>query len=244
MVDTTGISGPEDITSIQKARQLLEVDADASESEVQSAYQDAVLETHPDTGGDAELFKAVDDAKDIIDGEIDPAEGPDSGGTRPGTGPSRSGPTDPGGASTQGQGATGGSGTGFGGFGASRTRDDDGPDREVILNGVRNLLRQNTDEETLKDKYGPNASMENVAEILTDLIIAGGIELGDIRKMLNDEFEFGSNLGDATGGLFGGSSTSGNIFGGGSGLGSSDPRDYMSYGAGKGFSGDDDDDDA
>jgi len=244
MVDTTGISGPDDLTSIEKARQLLEVSSDASDSEIQSAYQDAVLETHPDTGGDAELFKAVDDAKDIIDGEIDPAESSDSGSGRSGTGPSRSGPTDPGGTSTQGQGSTGGAGSGFGGFGADTGRQTEGPDREVVLNGVRNLLRQNTDEETLKGKYGPNASMENVAEILTDLIMAGGLELGDVQKMLNDEFEFGTNLGDATGGLFGGSTGAGNIFGGGSGLGSSDPRDYMSYGAGKGYGDDDDDDEA
>jgi len=235
MVDTTGISGPEDITSVQKARQLLEVDADASESEVQSAYQDAVLETHPDTGGDAELFKAVDDAKDIIDGEIEPADGGGSGVDSPGTGPSRGSSAGSGAGATQGSAGDSASGAGFGGFGANTGRQTEGPDREVVLNGVRNLLRQNTDEETLKDKYGSNASMENVAEILTDLIMAGGIELGDIRKMLNDEFEFGSNLGDATGGLFGGTTGAGNIFGGSSGLGSSNPRDYMSYGAGKGF---------
>lgn len=242
MVDTTGISGPEDVTSLQKARQLLEVDADSSESEIQSAYQDAVLETHPDTGGDAELFKAVDDAKDIIDGEKEPSGGSGSDRTRPDTGPSRSGGPTGGTGATQDQGSGGGSGAGFGGFGASTGRQSEGPDREVLFRAVKNLLTTNTTEENLKDKYGPNASIDNVADILTDLILAGGLELGDVRKMLNDEFEFGDNLGDATGGLFGGSTGAGNIFGRGGGLGSSDPRDYMSYGAGKGF-GDGDDDD-
>lgn len=231
MVDTTGISGPSDVTTLEKAAQLLEVDVDSPDDEVQSAYQDAVLETHPDTGGDSETFKAVDEAKDILDGTKEPSG--DSGVNR--TKPDRS----PGGASSsagsagtaQGQSSGGGASSGFGGFGAGGTGDRDGPDREVIYNGVRNLLRENTDEETLKGKYGPNATMENVADILTDLIIAGGIELGDIRKMLNDEFKFGDNLGEATGGLFGGSTGAGDIFGGGGGLGSGNPDDYMSYGS-------------
>lgn len=243
MVDTTNVEEPDDLTSKQRAAELLEVEVGVSEDELQSAYQDAVLESHPDTGGDAELFKAVDDAREILLGERQPvgSSGPNNNGggtqTRPGT-------TGRGGAG--GTGATGASGAGqagFGGFGGDTGQRQDGPDREVIYNAIRNLLRQQTSEERLKDKYGPEASMENVAAILTELIIAGGIDLGDVRKMLNDDFQFGSNLGEATGGLFGGDATGSGIFGGGGGLGSTDPNDYMGYGSSRGAGAGDDDDD-
>jgi len=241
MADTTGISGPDDIDSIDKAAQLLDVDIDASDEEVQAAYQDAVLETHPDTGGDAKLFKAVDKAKDIFDGVVDPPEvqSQQQGGGRPGATSGRGGGTagkEPGDDST-----AGGSGAGFGGFGPNTGSDTEGPRRDVVLRAITDLLEANTTEEGLKDKYGSNATMENVANVLTDMILSGGLDLGDVKKMLDDDLEFGANFGKATGGLFGGGSTSSGIFGGGGGLGSSDPQDYMQWGSGRRHSDDEED---
>lgn len=244
MVDTTGISGPDDVDTRQAAAQLLEVDVDASEDEIQSAYQEAVLETHPDTGGSAEMFKAVDQAKDILDGVVEPSGSGTSSGPSRSSGPrGRQGGSPPGGAGGS-AGTAAGSGTGFGGFGQNTRAGREGPDRDVVYNAMRNILRQNTDEETLKDKYGPNASMENVAEILTDLIMAGGMTLGDVKKMLDESSDFGTNFGEATGGLFGGPTGSGNIFGGGGGLGSTDPNDYMSYGSARSKARDDDEEES
>jgi len=241
MVDTTAVDSPDDLTSEVAAADVLEVDVGSSEDDIKEAYQDAVLETHPDMGGNDEDFIIVNRSRDILIGEREP-----EGGGAGATGSTGTRPTDRG-TSTGGSGSAGASdagtasGPGFGGFGANTSGRQQGPDREVIYNAMRNLLRAETDEATLKQKYGPEATMENVAEILTEMILAGGMTLGDVKKMLDVGGAFGSNLGEATGGLFGGDSASGGIFGGGGGLGSSDPADYMSYGAGQAGSDDDDD---
>jgi len=48
------------------ARRTLGVDADASQSEVKTAYRDRVKETHPDSGGDEEEFKRVNRAYETL----------------------------------------------------------------------------------------------------------------------------------------------------------------------------------
>jgi hypothetical protein len=232
LVDTSGVSGADDIQSESDAARLLEIDVDADDGEIDSAFRDASLETHPDLGGDAEIFKAVKKAEDILQGRVDP-----EGGTAQDQ--QQKGGRGSDGAATQDPG--GGRGGDFGGFAGSRQRQQEGPDPDVVFDAVFNLLETQTTEERLKDKYGPLADMESVAEVLTGLIIAGGLDLGDVRKMLDEGFSFGSSMGEATGGLFGGPATDAGIFGGGGGLGSSDPADYMSYGASR--SDDDDDDD-
>jgi hypothetical protein len=231
LVDTSGVSGADDIQSESDAARLLEIDVDADGDEINSAFRDASLETHPDLGGDPEIFKAVKKAEDILEGRVEPEEDT----TQDQQEQEESGSS---GTATQ---DPGGGGTGdFGGFAGSRQRQQEGPDPDVVFDAVFNLLETKTTEERLKDKYGPLADMESVAEVLTALIIQGGLDLGDVRKMLDEGFSFGSNMGEATGGLFGGSATDSGIFGGGSGLGSSDPADYMSYGAARS---DDDDGD-
>lgn len=235
MVDTAGVSGADDIESEEDAARLLEIDVDADDDVLDSAFRDASLETHPDTGDDPEIFKAVKKAKDILAGRVEP-EG--SGGT--GQQRRDEEPDDSGQSQREQDTGTGSTGD-FGGFGGRARDDTEGPDRDVVFDAVMSLLRSNTTEEKLKDRYGPLADMESVAEVLTGLIIAGGLDLGDVRKMLDEGFSFGQNMGEATGGLFGGSPTDSGIFGGGGGLGSSDPSDYMGYGAGP--SADEEDDD-
>lgn len=244
MVDASGISGQDDVDSREKAAQLLEVSVDATEDEISSAYQDAVLETHPDTGGSEELFKAVDRARDILEGEENVSDLAGRGGPPPGDRP------DSGGAQARGSGGTD-SDSGFGGVGAGSSARGAGGSQgfgkeasQEIVDAVETLLRQTTTEENLKEKYGESATIENVAEILATLIQAGGIDLGDVGKMLNDDFQFGTDMGDATGGLFGGNRSGSSVFGGGGagGIFSSDPRDYMNTG-GRGSSEEDDEDD-
>lgn len=245
MVDASGINGQDDVDSREKAAQLLEVSVDATEDELSPAYRDAVLETHPDTGGSEELFKAVDKARDVLQGEADvsdlagrggppPRDRPDSGGSQ--AGDSRGAADEPGfGGVGSGKSARGPGGSS--GFGKKASQE--------IVDAVETLLRQSTTEENLKDKYGEEATIENVAEILATLIQAGGIDLGDVGKMLNDDFQFGTDMGDATGGLFGGSRSGSGLFGGGGsgGMFSNDPRDYMNTGpSSSGGSGDEDDD--
>jgi len=41
----------------EEPRDILNLDADASTSEIKSAYRAACLKHHPDQGGDAEMFK-------------------------------------------------------------------------------------------------------------------------------------------------------------------------------------------
>lgn len=55
--------------------EILGVAADATEAELKAAYRRRVFETHPDRGGDAKQFRAVQDALDAIarergDGEL------------------------------------------------------------------------------------------------------------------------------------------------------------------------------
>lgn len=46
--------------------ELLGVDKTASESEIQKAYKRAALKNHPDKGGDEEIFKQINQAKEIL----------------------------------------------------------------------------------------------------------------------------------------------------------------------------------
>jgi hypothetical protein len=199
---------------VEKAAQLLEVSEDADEDDVQEAYQDAVLETHPDTGGDPDIFIAVDRARDILAGEREAQTGP----AKDEAGPS--------GTETASSGREN----------QNEWRRAAGFNKEAgekVLNAVTGMLNQHTTEEALKDKYGPNATIENVAEIIAAMIVNGAIDLGDISKMLNEDIRFGPNMGSATGGIFGGGHGGSGLFDGGSGGAfSNDPEDYMSYGAG------------
>lgn len=46
--------------------EILGVDRDATHEEIQKAYRKAAKETHPDAGGDAEAFKKVSEAGEIL----------------------------------------------------------------------------------------------------------------------------------------------------------------------------------
>lgn len=214
--DATGIDGPDDLETLQDAAQLLGVDVDASDDEIDSAYQDAVLEFHPDTGGDPELFIAVDRARDYLKGERDPPGGR-------GVTQDTDEPTETEDTSTESTSDTGG---------WRRAAGFDKEASKAVLDSVKKLLRQNTTEEALKDKYGEHATIDRVANILATMIINGAIDLGDVNKMLNEGIRFGPNADAATGGIFTGDRSGGGLFGGGSGgMYSSDPNDYMNFDA-------------
>jgi DnaJ-domain-containing protein 1 len=60
-------SGDEEtIVAAEPAHAVLGVDPDASDAEVQAAYQDAVKEVHPDHGGSAEALREVRRAKEVL----------------------------------------------------------------------------------------------------------------------------------------------------------------------------------
>jgi hypothetical protein len=72
-----GIAEPEDIRSRGDALRLLDIDDTATSEDISQAVTDIIPEAHPDTGGTAELFRAVQLAEDALTGEarIVPGEG-------------------------------------------------------------------------------------------------------------------------------------------------------------------------
>ena len=59
-----------------EALQYLGLDAGPSERQVKSAYRAAAKRHHPDYGGDAEMFKRVTEAYEILNGSLAPAPEP------------------------------------------------------------------------------------------------------------------------------------------------------------------------
>lgn len=58
--------------SLEEARNLLGVSYNASNEEIQSAWKQKALEHHPDRGGDPEMMKRVNVARDILTDEREP----------------------------------------------------------------------------------------------------------------------------------------------------------------------------
>ena len=56
-----------------EALQLLGLDASATESQIRSAFRAAAKQHHPDVGGDAEMFKRITEAHDVLKGAVPPA---------------------------------------------------------------------------------------------------------------------------------------------------------------------------
>lgn len=61
--------GTTDEMSRQRARSILDLDPDANQADVRSAYRRKVKEVHPDRGGDTESFVRVTDAYERLGGD-------------------------------------------------------------------------------------------------------------------------------------------------------------------------------
>jgi len=218
-----GYSSPEDIISPSNAAELLDVSLDADDGEIEEAFRDTVVKAHPDQGGTPELFRAVKEAKELLDtysGAGSTAEGDSDAGS---DGRDRS----PGGETESAQ-------RGTGARGRSGPEQEGEVDEELILS-IEAMLREKMTEEQLKDKYFEDTTFREVARILASLVLSGNIDLGSLERMVTGDDRFSTNVGSATGGNF--STGGGGNFsrGGGSNFGgnsraSSNPEDYMSYG--------------
>lgn len=223
MVDQLrGVSSPDDLQTKADAADLLGVDIDANDAEVEDAFRDLVPKAHPDQGGSPELFKAVDEARDMmkrLSGRSASSSSSSSSG----------GPSPPGGA-----GGAGPRGSTTPGAGAR-------PDEDLV-DSIEDMLRQRMTEREMKDRYFEDTEYRDIAEILASLVMSGSIDLGSLERMVSGDDRFSSNIGSATGGNYsrrGGGSNFGN-----SGYASSDPSDYMGYGSpDSGDDGTDSDDD-
>ncbi|MBX0322235.1 2Fe-2S iron-sulfur cluster binding domain-containing protein [Halomicroarcula sp. F13] len=67
--------------------EILGVDPDADEADIVDAYRERVKETHPDQGGSAEAFQAVQDAYERIENGYEPGDEPRHPPTGPAPGP-------------------------------------------------------------------------------------------------------------------------------------------------------------
>ena len=56
-----------------EALQLLGLDFSATESQIRSAFRAAAKQHHPDVGGDAEMFKRITEAYDVLKGVVQAA---------------------------------------------------------------------------------------------------------------------------------------------------------------------------
>ena len=58
-----------------EAYELLGLDPEATKVQARSAYRDLAKQHHPDVGGDAEFFKRVTEAHEVISGKLEPRRG-------------------------------------------------------------------------------------------------------------------------------------------------------------------------
>lgn len=225
-----GVRTPEDIETVRDAARLLEVDMDASEDEITDAFRDIVPLVHPDQEGTAELFKAADDARELLIATS-------AAGSTPGTGPGTDSPRS--GAGTGTAGASPGATAGTGAAGSTAPGAGQSPGEDLVDN-IEEMLRQQMTEQELRDKYFQDTEFRDVAEILASLVLSGNIDLGSLERMVSGDERFSSNIGSSTGGNF--SRGGGSNFGS-SGYASSNPDDFMGYGVPDDDEDDDDDDD-
>lgn len=236
-----GIAGPDDIRSQEDALRLLDIDESAEVEDVSDAVTEIIPDAHPDTGGTVQLFKAVQLAEDALTGEteilrsggraadltqeetLDISIGGSSGGTQDTDtpDPSGSGPFG-GGVGTQDDDVRDGPGSGpggdFGGFGAQEPGSSggvgfSGVDAEGLINEVEEILREQIDEEDIKENFGDIANFRNVSEAIAAQILQGNITLGDIENIIGGGDIAGSTEA-ATGGIFS-DNPSGSYVGGG-----------------------------
>jgi len=247
-----GISEPDDIQSQEDALRLLGIDETATEDEIDEAVDDLFFEAHPDGDGTTELFQAVQLAQSALKGDtlISPSGGGTGEmatdamdisivGASPSSADTTVDTQEPDADTDFGDfGGAGGSGgdtrttaNDFGGFGSDEGfggesvgfRGGPGVDPEVIVEEVKDILRENADIEAIKEQYGEIANFDNVAEIIATQVLQGNLTLGDVERMVGEGERVGSTE-SATGGLFS-DNPGGNLFGGSSPFFADDPSD-------------------
>jgi len=204
-----GFSDPDDVETEADAALLLDLEQPVSEDDADSRFTELTLEYHPDTGGSTELFQAIDKAHKILIGERVPeaqrgpgtGAGTDGSDTTADTGPSRTGPG----------GGTGGTGTGRGGTRpppgdqSDRARSQaSGPSQEEfnnIVSLIRDYLQRARNSNPQIDQLIEQYGLDNLAEVLSSLIVSGSIDLGDVEKIVGSGFD---NIGSGKDERFGG----------------------------------------
>lgn len=225
-----GYSGTDDIENLGDMYRLLGLMVGADEDEIQISKRTLSGKYHPDRGGSAELMSAINTAartiQEAIDiGGVDNPELPADSTYKNTLTPTIGDRTDVLPEDMQ-RSATGGLSDSSMDDGFADAASDSGvgdEDFEIIKQAVLNRLKDSATEQDLKDRYGPAADYENMAEVLATFILMGSIDLGDIEKIVGGDDRFSSQFsrGDPR---FGGAGrvNSDDRFGRGSGGG--DPR--------------------
>jgi curved DNA-binding protein CbpA len=182
-----GVEEPSQIQSRKKALEFLGLDEEASEDDIESARRELAISLHPDQGGTPELFKALDTAAELAKGG--------SGSERRESSPSS-------GFDFDSSGAEGEAGTGWPGDVGGKGGASEGGRFDDLEGTVEEILRENAEEEELIDRFGQNATYENMAEVLAWLIVNGSITLGDVNRIVSARGE-AYRGGSSTGGVFG-----------------------------------------
>jgi len=179
MEEHRGYEEPDQIQGRADATNFLDIDYHASDDEANSKFTDLATELHPDQDGTTDLFKALKKSLEIVT-ETDP----DTATQRPGgttTGTSQYG---------EWREAAGGS------YNVTQRFDEE--DVEKVEAEVEKKLRQQDPKPDIVQEFG----VEQVAEVLTFLILRGATELGDLEKMLSQDGIFEGNAEAATGGTY------------------------------------------
>lgn len=185
MVDELrGYSEADDVDSYADALELFGFDEEPTDDEIDDKFRDLTAEYHPDTGGSTGLFQAINRAREILEGKIQATGQPeDVAEEEDDTGPT---------AETDGEDFETG-GVQFGTIGQKIPDSEIDPQRRRVRNAVKSLLRTNTSEEVLKDRYGPNADVETLSRVLGDIILMGWIDMADVENLGSGKDErFGS----------------------------------------------------
>lgn len=189
-----GFTGPDEIEGRVDAAEFLNIDFDDDEGEANDRYTDLATELHPDTGGTKELFQALKKSKDLFE-ETTPATADQRPGAEGGEDTTSGQWREPAGGSFN--------------VGANFDKED----VEKVRAQVEKKLRQQKIKPDIVDEFG----VEEVAEVLTFLILRGATDLGDLEKMLNQDTVFTGNTEAATGGTYTNKGRNTGPYGGGGG---------------------------
>lgn len=174
-----GFTGPDEIEGRVDAAEFLNLDFDDDDEAANDRYTELAAELHPDTGGTTKLFQALKKSKEVFeDTTVETAD------QRPGN--------EAGADESTGQWREAAAGS----FNVGANFDQE--DVERVKAQVERKLRQQEIKPDIVDEFG----VEEVAEVLTFLILRGATDLGDLEKMLNQDSVFVGNTEAATGGTY------------------------------------------
>lgn len=195
---------PDDVDTVDDAARFLDLDRGAPEDEINNRYQELALGLHPDAGGNAEAFKALAKARDMLIQYAGEDQSEAEARTARGEGP-------------------------FSQSGVSETGKERREQFEDTVEAVKlGLLEEHTGEDlsdfdtlelaigagrvsrdevravetALQTRYGvQDLNLDDIAEVIASLIIQGGVSLGDVNKFADSGGVF--TTGGKNGGTFG-----------------------------------------